>query len=80
MAPVPPAGISVVVLGCDGENGGGEAFIENTVVKPIKLVLDRLCVQQTRGFRNNVNWPRHEYVVTCDCVQINDRDKLRIVV
>jgi hypothetical protein len=47
------------VLGCDRETGGREAFSENTIIEPIELILDRLCVQQTRGFRDNVSGPRH---------------------
>src|SRR6266702_1310033 len=47
------------VLGCDRELGGREAFVENTIIEPIEFVLDTLCVQQTRGFCDNVSWPRH---------------------
>jgi len=47
------------VLGYDRELGGREAFIENSIIEPIELILDRLCIQQTSGFRDNMSWPRH---------------------
>lgn len=39
--------------------GGRKAFIENGIIEPIEVVLDRLCVQQTSGFRDNVSRPGH---------------------
>jgi hypothetical protein len=48
-------------VGRDRELGGREAFMDNTIIEPVELVLDILCVQQTRGPRENVSWPRHSY-------------------
>lgn len=47
------------VLGCDYKLGGREAFNENTIIKPIELVLDTLRVWQTRGMCDNMSRPRH---------------------
>jgi len=54
VALVPPGASTNGALGCDREMGGREAFIENTIIEPIELILDGLCEQQTRGFRDNI--------------------------
>jgi hypothetical protein len=48
------------VLGCDHEMGGRDMEI----IEPIERILDRLCVQQTRAFRDNVSWPRKMRTLT----------------
>lgn len=53
------------VLGCDCELEGREALVENAIIEPIELVFNRLCVEHTRGFPDNVSWPRHDNELRC---------------